>query len=189
LASLAQAGIRGTPQQRPGQRLSYIVAHVPFTPFHFGPALLLKAVAPRHISLTAFALSQVAIDIESGYHLLREAWPVHRVLHTLPVASAAGIAVATFVWLAGRRIPPARAPEVQAEVQALPAYAGGLLGGISHSLLDAIMHADVQPFWPFALSNPLLGALDLVPLHLFCVVTGVCGVAGLIWKGLRRRAL
>jgi membrane-bound metal-dependent hydrolase YbcI (DUF457 family) len=161
---------------------------MPFTPFHFGPAMLLKALAPRHVSLTAFALSQVAIDIESGYHLLREEWPVHRIAHTLPVATGVGMAVGTVVWLAGRRTAPARSTGIQAEVQALPAYAGGLLGGSSHSVLDAIMHADVQPFWPFALSNPLLGALDLAQLHLFCVVTGVCGVAVFIWKALQRSA-
>ncbi|HEY6562120.1 MAG TPA: metal-dependent hydrolase [Polyangiaceae bacterium] len=161
---------------------------MPFTPFHFGPAILLKALAPRHVSLTAFALSQVAIDIESGYHLLREEWPVHRIIHTLPVATAAGVAVGTVVWLAGRRTAPARSPEIQAEVQALPAYAGGLLGGSSHSVLDAIMHADVQPFWPFAHSNPLLGALDIAQLHLSCVVTGVCGIAVFIWKALQRSA-
>jgi membrane-bound metal-dependent hydrolase YbcI (DUF457 family) len=161
---------------------------MPFTPFHFGPAILLKALAPRHVSLLAFALSQVAIDIESGYHLLREEWPVHRLMHTLPVATGAGVAVGTVVWLVGRRMAPARRAEIQAEVRALPAYAGGFLGGASHSLLDAIMHADVQPFLPFALSNPLLGVLDLAQLHLFCVVTGVCGVAVFIWKGLQRGA-
>jgi hypothetical protein len=37
---------------------------VPFTPFHFGPGLLLEGAAPRHVSLIAFVISQVAVDLE-----------------------------------------------------------------------------------------------------------------------------
>ena len=55
---------------------------MPFTPLHFGPGLLLKAAAPRHVSFTAFVASQVLIDLESLYNILRGAWPVHRELHT-----------------------------------------------------------------------------------------------------------
>lgn len=46
-------------------------AGMPVTTFHFGPGALLKALVPRWISLTAFVISQVVVDLESGYHLLR----------------------------------------------------------------------------------------------------------------------
>lgn len=159
---------------------------MPFTPFHFGPATLLKALAPQHVSWTAFALSQVVIDLESGYHLLRGDWPVHRLAHSLPVATAIGIVTGTAVWIAGRRLPAPRSVELQAEVQPLPAHAGGFLGGSSHAVLDAIMHADAEPLWPFTLSNPLLGTLDIVPLHVFCLITGACGALVLTGRALRR---
>ena len=36
---------------------------MPFTPFHFGPGALLKAAAPRHVSLIAFCAAQVLTQI------------------------------------------------------------------------------------------------------------------------------
>ncbi|HMJ10715.1 MAG TPA: hypothetical protein VK524_04870 [Polyangiaceae bacterium] len=155
---------------------------MPFTPFHFGPAILFKAVAPRHVSLTAFAGSQVAIDLESGYHLLRGEWPVHRLAHTLPLATAIGIAAGALVWTAGRWLQPSDNVGVQAEVLPLPALIGGLLGGLSYPLLDAILHADVQPFWPLTRVNPLLDALDLPLLHQMCCATGAAGIALLLLR-------
>ena len=82
---------------------------MPFTPFHFGPALALKAVAPRAFSWTAFVASQVVIDCEPLYYMLRGDYPVHRVLHWFVGATGAGLAAAVacllVVRLAGRLTP------------------------------------------------------------------------------------
>ena len=45
------------------------------TPFHFGPGLLIKAAAPRQFSMAAYSLTQVVIDIETGYYQLRHEYP------------------------------------------------------------------------------------------------------------------
>src|SRR5690349_3393859 len=77
--------------QREGQRRNQTTAwkarqtrfeEMPATPFHFGPGLLIKAVAPRQFSVTAYSVAQVVIDIESGYYLLKGDDPVHRQAHT-----------------------------------------------------------------------------------------------------------
>jgi len=44
---------------------------MPFTPCHVGPGLLLKSAAPRRVSVVAFALANVAIDVETLVHILR----------------------------------------------------------------------------------------------------------------------
>ena len=75
---------------------------MPVTTFHFGPGALLKALVPRWISLTAFVISQVVIDLESGYHLLRQEWPIHRHLHSLVLAGVAGLLSGTLVFLAAQ---------------------------------------------------------------------------------------
>ncbi len=59
---------------------------MPVTPFHVGPGLLLKAAAPRHLSLSAFIGANIAIDPESAYVLFTGGYPVHRILHTFLVA-------------------------------------------------------------------------------------------------------
>jgi membrane-bound metal-dependent hydrolase YbcI (DUF457 family) len=151
-------------------------AGMPVTTFHFGPGALLKAIAPRWISLTAFVISQVVIDLESGYHLLRQEWPIHRHLHSMVLAGIAGLLTGTLVFLAARIAKPKKFTVPRSEVGILPAYLGGLMGGVSHSVLDSIMHLDLVPFWPFSDKNPLLDALSVVALHILCIASGLVGV-------------
>lgn len=46
-------------------------APMPFTPFHLGPAVMLKAAVPAEFSAAAFVGTQVAVDSEFLCHLLR----------------------------------------------------------------------------------------------------------------------
>ena len=43
-------------------------------------------------------------------------------------------------------------------------------------MLDSVMHADVEPFWPFLLNNPFLGFLSVGTLHKLCLCSGFVGV-------------
>jgi membrane-bound metal-dependent hydrolase YbcI (DUF457 family) len=142
---------------------------VPVTPFHFGVGALGKALAPARLSFTAFAASQIAIDCESGYYLfVAHAWPVHRAAHTFIGATLIGLGVGIAVGLWMRR---------RSGRSLSAGVAGGLLGGVTHPLLDGIMHPDVQPFMPFAPGNPFLGLVGLWTLHLLCLAAGALGVA------------
>jgi membrane-bound metal-dependent hydrolase YbcI (DUF457 family) len=160
---------------------------MPVTPFHFGPGTLVKACAPRSISLSAFVLSQVLIDIESGYHLLWGGWPLHREVHSLVVSGLVGLFAGAVVWLVGRQSRPSSSPMLRSEVAFWAAILGGLVGGFSHPLLDSVMHSDLKPFWPLSMANPFLASLGLGYLHVLCFVSGVAGVIILavrsIWQG------
>lgn len=156
---------------------------MPVTPFHFGPGTLAKGILPRRISLTAFVVSQIAIDVESGYHLFNGDWPVHREVHSLLLATFVGGLSGALVWSVGRVLPDQDTSLHRNEFAALPACLGGLLGGLSHPILDGIMHRDLHPFWPFSAANPFLGLVSLGALHLFCVV---CGLVGVLLLGFRR---
>jgi hypothetical protein len=151
---------------------------MPVTPFHFGIGLLGKGLAPRRVSLAAFVASQIVIDCETAYFLfVAQEWPVHRWAHTLVVGTLVGLAVG-FAWGATRRLWPVDHGR-SVELALPPSIAGGLLGGLTHPLLDAIMHVDVQPFRPFLDGNPLLRLISLTHLHLACVVAALVG-AGLL---------
>ena len=164
---------------------------MPATPFHFGPGLLVKAAAPRQFSMAAYSLSQIVIDIESGYYLLQHANPVHRQAHTFALGGLIGLACGLIVskvgtWLARPRdvVPEALAAEYRLPV----AVVSGIFGGIFHSVLDGIMHADIRPFRPFSQANPLYGLVSLQILYLFCIITGVVGAALLLaWERRPRR--
>jgi hypothetical protein len=164
---------------------------MPATPFHFGPGLLIKAAAPRQFSMAAYSLSQVVIDIESGYYLFREATPVHRQAHTFAIGAMIGLLCGLIVskvgaWIARPRdvIPEALAAEYRLPI----AVVSGIFGGIFHSVLDGIMHTDIRPFRPFTGANPLYGLVSVEILYLFCILTGVVGAALLLaWERRPRR--
>lgn len=50
---------------------------MPFTPFHMGPGLAVKAVSGRRFSLMVFGFCQVAIDIEPLVRMLRGDIVIH----------------------------------------------------------------------------------------------------------------
>ena len=164
---------------------------MPATPFHFGPGLLVKAAAPRQFSMAAYSLAQIVIDIESGYYLLHHATPVHRQAHTFALGGLIGLACGLIVskvgtWLARPRdvVPEALAAEYRLPI----AVVSGIFGGILHSLLDGIMHADIRPFRPFTLANPLYALVSVQILYLVCIVTGLVGAALLLaWQRRPRR--
>ena len=160
---------------------------MPVTPFHFGAGLLAKGLLPRHLSFLAFVVSQVVIDCETAYYLLlKHEWPFHRWAHTLLVGGAVGAAVGLVTSVAARfglKLLGSRwqVPDLS-EAAVAPAVLGGLVGGLSHSLLDAVMHDDVHPLRPFSDANPLLTLLSLPLLHLALMAAAVAGVALLALK-------
>ncbi len=137
---------------------------MPFTPFHFGVGLLFKSASPRYCSFVAFAATQVLIDVETLYHILSNQWPLHRFFHSLLGGLIAGLAVATAlggisaVFRVGSRHPSAAN-----EVRWQSLIGGGVLGGLTHSVLDALFHSDVRLFYPLGESNALHGVLGDVP--------------------------
>ena len=159
---------------------------MPFTPFHFGPGLLLKGAAPRQVSFLAFAATQVAVDVEPLYFMLRGQYPIHRVLHTVGGGGAVGLAVGAVLWALARRRAVALGPVARTEVGRGAALLGGVLGGVSHPLLDGLMHRDVHALMPLAETTWVLGPGGVAALHLGCVLAGVLGAA--LWLARSRTA-
>jgi len=157
---------------------------VPFTPFHFGPGLLLAQAAAD--SFTAFALVTLVIDIESGYHLATGAYPVHTFLHT--ALGATLVALGVVVALAGRewrarRCRPVNPDGTRRSPRALQQVAiGGLAGAWSHVLLDGIVHADAHPLAPWSDANPLLGVINAPALLIACVACAALALTRFLRK-------
>src|SRR2546423_3105995 len=164
---------------------------MPAPPSHSGPGLPIRGAAPRRFSMAAYSLAQVVIDIESGYYMLHHATPVHREAHTFAVGGLIGLLCGLVVsrvgaWVARPRdvVPEALAAEYRLPVAVL----SGVFGGIFHSVLDGIMHADIRPFRPFSQANPLYGLVSIQILYTFCIITGVVGAALLLaWERRPRR--
>lgn len=143
---------------------------MPITHYHFGPGLLIKGFCPSAMSLTAFVLANVVIDIEVVVRLLAGVTPLHSTLHTFWVAIPVGLLSGGVVYGFGLFIDK---PRETWNVR--PALLGGFLGGLSQPLLDGIMHMDIRPFWPVSDANPMLRLVDLQMLHASCAIAGVVG--------------
>jgi membrane-bound metal-dependent hydrolase YbcI (DUF457 family) len=150
---------------------------MPFTPFHFGPGLLIKGAAPKRFSWSTFVLTQVVIDCETLYNIVEHRYPLHRELHTFLGATLAGLATAAAVVGAKKILK--KEWRLHDELATPGVWLGGLIGGASHPLLDGIMHSDIRPFLPWSAANPLHGAIGLGLLHLACVSAGIAGA--LLW--------
>jgi hypothetical protein len=161
------------------------------TPFHFGPGLLIKAAAPRQFSMAAYALTQVVIDIESGYYLLRHDFPVHRDMHTFLVGGLIGVLCGMLVSRTGAWIARPRdlvGEALIAEYQMWTAILSGLFGGLFHAVVDGFMYTDIRPFRPLSSANPLFGLVSVRNIYLFCVITGLLGAVLLLaWERRPRR--
>ena len=170
---------------------------MPITPFHFGPGALIKAAAPAHVSWSVFALSNALIDLEPIVLFFVTGDPAHPWLHTLPGALGVAVVVATVgrqpcEWLLrlwNRRLSTAQARWLGVEpgIRRSAAWAGALLGTLSHIALDAVMHVDVHPLWPLVQGNPWQGAVNVEQLQWGCVAAGLTGLAGLAVGRRRRR--
>ena len=132
---------------------------MPFTPFHFGPGAAIKAVIPAHFSFTVFCYSQVVTDLETGFHILRGEFPLHRFFHTYLGATFVGLfaplqaghsarSLFEFGRLGLRDVSLGGLCSLLAQISWSIAFVSALLGTYSHVVLDSIMHRDVAPSLP-----------------------------------------
>jgi hypothetical protein len=170
---------------------------MPFTPFHMGPGLAVKAVSGRHFSLMVFGFSQVAIDIEPLVRIIRGDAVLHGFTHTYLGATliallsvVIGRPVCQFLlnyWAPDPHSPFLnwlRGPKL---ISWPAAIAGAFVGTYSHVFLDSIMHSDIQPLAPLSDANALLHVISVGGLHLLCVLSGVLGILLMFGVFLIRR--
>ncbi len=156
---------------------------MPFTPYHFGPGLLIKAVFRRKFSLGIFILAQILIDFEVIWNLLKGNDRLHTFFHSYIGSCVVIIIVVIFAYfishfldkyiylknLFSKFIP----------LDSKPFFFSAIIGAWSHVFLDSLMHADMTPLYPFFANNFLLNRISLLSLHLGCVFSG--GIGAVIW--------
>lgn len=136
--------------------------------------------------------ANVLIDLEVLYYLSRNEPPFHRYLHTyiggLAMGLLAGLVMFGIVQVIRRVLPAdsrwgerlAQTPKMKLLWQSLLA---GIIGGVSHILLDSLMHEEMNPFWPLAQGNGLAGMISIPALHITLAAIGFFGL--IFWLLLR----
>ena len=151
---------------------------MPFTPFHMGPGILIKALLQGSFSLMVFGWAQIVMDIQPLFVLLSGEGHLHGFSHTYLGATL----LAIFSALSGKYLSEFGLLILGISKKANPikiawwvVFISAFIGTFSHVILDSIMHSDVQPFYPISLRNSFLGILNHDQLHKLCLYSGMLG--------------
>ena len=163
---------------------------MPFTPFHMGPGLLIKSLLGSAFSLMIFGWCQILMDIQPLWVIITGEGHLHGFSHTF--IGSTGIAIIAVItgkplvnWVIfsksiGLREEDKKLFGLNSRIGWLVASISSLIGSFSHVVLDAIMHSDVQPYYPFSLDKSYLHFISLEMLHIFCLYSGALGLIILI---------
>ena len=151
---------------------------MPFTPLHMGPGLLIKALLQGSFSLMVFGWSQIIMDLQPLFVMITGEGQLHGFSHTFIGATLIAVVSAlTGKYLSefGLVVLKIARKENPIKIVWWIAFASAFIGTYSHVVLDGIMHADVEPFYPFTASNSFLGILSISALNKLCLYTGLGG--------------
>lgn len=154
---------------------------MPFTPFHMGPGILLKSLLQGAFSLMVFGWAQILMDIQPLIVLLTGEGHLHGFSHTYVGATL----LALFAIVTGKHLSELGLTWLglgEVSIRWWVVCLSAFVGTFSHVLLDSLMHADLQPWFPFSLDNPFLNKISVAALHQFCLYTGLAGA--LIYAGV-----
>jgi len=156
---------------------------MPFTPLHMGPGSAAKALFGPYFSLLVFGLTQVVIDIEPLIRLINGDHRLHGHSHTYLGAiilslMCFAIGLPLFRWFVSKWNSLAADPmiHISERLTTTSALLGAIIGGVSHIVLDSIMHSDMRAYWPWSDAQPLLNLISTGTLHYFCLISGVLGL-------------
>ncbi len=164
---------------------------MPFTPIHMGPGILIKGLLQSSFSLMVFGWTQIIMDIQPLLVMLSGEGHIHGFSHTYIGA----ILLACVSALSGKYLSQFGLYILQLTESKhvnIPwhiAFTSAFIGSFSHVLLDSIMHSDVQPFYPFALSNNLLNVISVSTLHKLCLYSGLVGAGVYYYLNWRQKKL
>ena len=151
---------------------------MPFTPFHMGPGILIKGVLQGGFSLMVFGWAQILMDVQPLFVLITDGGQLHGFSHTYIGASLIAIASAvTGKYLSeyGLVVLGVRKKEDKFDISWWVVFISAFIGTYTHVVIDSIMHFDMQPFFPFGVTNSLLGVIGTDLLHKLCIYSGLLG--------------
>jgi len=145
---------------------------MPFTPFHFGPALFIGLLFLGFIDFPTFLVASVIIDIEPFLVLtLNLDYPLHGFFHSLLGGTLVAIPLALLMLKIRDKLTPLLSFfKLEQKISFLRILVASLLGIYIHILLDSRMYTDIQPFYPSNF-NPLLtsGILAGFDSYIICI--------------------
>ncbi|WP_048159778.1 hypothetical protein [Thermococcus barophilus] len=145
---------------------------MPFTPFHFGPALLFAALF-GYLDFLTFMIANVIVDFEPFLVLilgldLRYGYPLHGFFHTFIGGSLVALALAEVIAKFYKHL----GKEISVKKLKITALSGVWL----HIVLDSFLYTDIKPFFPLSW-NPFYGVFSAFEVYGFCIVAFLLGMS------------
>jgi hypothetical protein len=135
---------------------------VPFTPFHIGLGILVKALLQSSFSLMVFGWTQIVMDIQPLIFLISGEGHLHVFFSHVYWRNLIGYCSRAF-W------------SIPVNIPWWVVFLSAFIGSFSHVLLDSIMHLDIQLFFPITLNNALLDVVSTPVLHKIWLYSGLAG--------------
>lgn len=152
---------------------------MPFTLFHFGPALFFGVPLRAYLHLPTFLAASVLIDIEPIIVIvLGLNYPLHGFLHTFLFASLAGLFLGFVMFALEGVFHPLFSALLLVDGKKLKMNVfmiTGWLGTMLHVLLDSPMYYDIRPFYPMMI-NPLYNPDVSANIYIITFSMGLIGV-------------
>ncbi len=150
---------------------------MPFTPYHFGPGLLVGVLLFPFIDLSTVIAASVILDLEPLSVLLLDLpLPLHGFFHTYLGATIVAFLLAIAIWpfrgYLNKIVSIFGMHQESSFRHILPA---SIIGTYSHVLLDSFLYAEMNPFFPL-LGNPFLGIAQGAFVYNICVIFGLLGI-------------
>ncbi|AHF80658.1 metal-dependent hydrolase [Thermococcus paralvinellae] len=153
---------------------------MPFTPFHFGSALLFATLF-GYLDFLTFMIANVIIDFEPFLVLsfdldLRYGYPLHGFFHTFIGGSLVALALAEVMAKFYKHL----GKEINIKKLRITALSGVWL----HIVLDSFIYTDIKPFFPLSW-NPFYGVFSASEVYGFCIGAFLLGVPLYLLRKIR----
>jgi hypothetical protein len=129
-------------------------------------------------SLMVFGWAQIVMDIQPLVVLITGEGHLHGFTHTYLGATLLGaVSTLTGKYLSefGLVLIGISRKENPIKISWVVATSSATIGTYSHLILDALMHSDVQQYFPLSLKNELFGMIKVSELHQLCFYMAVIG--------------
>jgi membrane-bound metal-dependent hydrolase YbcI (DUF457 family) len=153
---------------------------MPFTPFHFGPAVGFGLPLRKHLHVPTFIVANVILDVEPFLVLQYGLnYPLHGYLHTFLLSFFVGLLLGYASFILERFLQPTYKVlllESSRSLNLKSFLTSGALGTMLHVLFDSPLYADTRPFYPLT-TNPLYNPTLSVSLgvYMLCIWMGIFG--------------
>ncbi|MGQ9781842.1 MAG: hypothetical protein ACUVQ8_06305 [Nitrososphaeria archaeon] len=162
---------------------------MPLTPFHLGPALFFGLLLFEYVSLPAFLIANVVLDVEPMLVLfLGLDYPMHGFLHSFLGGSIVAVVLSPImVALNGSFQKALSRFRLKQKLSHRSVWFSSFSGIYLHILLDSPLYSDIRPFFPLNI-NPFYGGSISAGLEVygFCVFSFVAAVGLYVYKMLKR---